>query len=179
MDPGAAQNWGAELFPYIKSIDMYVCQSAPNDSGGFGPSTLGGAGKTSYTFNGCISSKAMTSVAKPAEIIIFQGRATTVREAIVTPRMSAFSDGTTKANDADDSWIGFTHDYGDNYTYSDGHAKFKKRNAVLFKELGFWEWVNVNGQWINPDTNPTMSSDPNRGINNWGTWGNCDASLVQ
>jgi prepilin-type N-terminal cleavage/methylation domain-containing protein len=179
MDPNAAQNWGEELYPYIKSMDMYVCISAPNDTGaGFAPVTTSGAGKTSYVFNGCGSNKSLTAVSKPADFITFQGRATTVREAVCLPRMSAFSDGTTKANDSDDSWIGFTHDYGDNYALSDGHAKFYKRWAVTFKELGYWEWVNVNGTWINPDTNPTMSADPDKGINNWGDWGNCDPAQV-
>jgi prepilin-type N-terminal cleavage/methylation domain-containing protein len=178
MDPGAAQNWAETTYPYIKSMNLNVCPSAPSDTDtGFTPVPDPG-GRTSYLFNGCGSRKTFTTVSHPADYIIFQGRATTVREGIVAPRISAFPDGSTKANDADDDWIGFTHNLGDNYAWSDGHAKFKMRSQVTFKELGFWEWVNVNGVWINPDTNPTMSSNPTLGINNWGSWGNCDPSLV-
>jgi len=179
MDPGASQNWGAELFPYIKSMDMYVCQSAQNDSrADLKPVPNNNkAGRTSYVFNGCVSAKSLTAPSKPAEIVTFQGRATTVREAVVLPRMNGFSDGTTKANDSDDNWLGFTHDKGDNYAWADGHAKFRMRRSLKFKELGFWEWVNVNGVWKDPATDPTMIADPN-GIDDWGAWGNCDPAQV-
>ena len=86
-----------------------------------------------------------------------QGRASTAREAIVCPRMNGFSDGTTKANDSDDVWLGFTHDLGDNYVFSDGHISSEFRRAVLFKELGFWERVNVNGVWLSPDSPDTSA----------------------
>ena len=183
MDPLAVQNWGAELYPYIKSMSMYECISASNDtSTDLAPVTgtnAGSAGRTSYVFNGCGSNKSITAISLPAQFVIFQGRATNVREAIVCPRMNGFSDGTTKANDSDDDWLGFTHDLGDNYPYSDGHSKFKFRKALKFKELGFWEWVNVNGVWIDPATNPTMIANPVTGFDDWGSWGNCDPSLVQ
>jgi len=186
MDPGAAQNWGEELFPYVKSMDMYVCISAQNDtSGDLAPIPNNNkAGRTSYVMNGCGSDKSLTAVSKPGDFITFQGRATTVREAVTLPRMSGFSDGTTKANDSDDAWIGFTHDGGDNYTFADGHAKFKMRHAVQFKELGFWEWIyDVDptiSRWVDPNTNPTMSANPtaNPWVDNWGTWGNCDPAQV-
>jgi prepilin-type N-terminal cleavage/methylation domain-containing protein len=181
MDPLADQNWGAELYPYIKSMGLYVCPSAPIDiDAGFAPvmNAPGLAGETSYVYNGCGSGKPSSSISIPADFISFQGRSTTVREAIVCPRMNGFSDGTTKANDSDDDWLGFTHDLGDNYPFSDGHSKFRFRKAVEFKELGFWEWVNVNGVWIPPTSNPTMIANPVTGFDDWGSWGNCDATLV-
>ena len=155
---------------------MYVCPSAPNDPDpGFAPVDTPGAGRTSYVFNGCGSDKPMTSVAQAGDYITFQGRATTAREAVCLPRLSMFhSDGSTKANDSDDQWIGFTHDLGDNYAFSDGHAKFKFRHAVRFKELGFWEWVNTQNGWQDPATNPVMDADPTQGKDYWGDWGNCD-----
>jgi prepilin-type N-terminal cleavage/methylation domain-containing protein len=182
MDPNASQNWGAEIYPYVKNMGAYVCISAQNDTdAGFAPVTgnvTGIPGETSYVYNGCGSAKSLTAIAQPADFIVYQGRATTVREAIVCPRMNGFSDGTTKANDSDDDWLGFTHDLGDNYPFSDGHSKFKFRKAVQFKELGFWEWVNVNGVWIDPATNPTMIANPTTGFDDWGSWGNCDATIV-
>lgn len=185
MDPGAAQNWGEELYPYIKSMQMYVCPSAQNDtSTDLAPVATSGAGRTSYVMNGCGSDKSLTAVSHPADFIIFQGRATTVREAVTLPRMSGFPDGTTKANDSDDAWIGFTHDGGDNYAFADGHAKFQFRHSVKFKQLGFWEWVfdvdpKINN-WVDPATNPTMSANPTGTpyVDNWGSWGNCDPALV-
>jgi hypothetical protein len=182
MDPSATQNWGEELYPYVKSMGVFVCPSAQNDTqAGFTPVTgavNGIAGETSYIFNGCGDVKSTTAVSRPADFIIFQGRATTAREAIVCPRMNGFSDGTTKANDSDDEWIGFTHGAGDNYSFSDGHSKFKMRHAVQFKELGFWEWVNINNVWTDPATNPTMIADPTVPFDDWFAWGNCDPTLV-
>jgi len=179
MDPNAVQNWGREIFVYVKSMDMYVSPSTQNDlDPNMAPaSPLNGGGKTSYVYNGCQSNKSMTSPSKPAQLIVFQPRATTAREAICMPRLSGFSDGTTKANDADDNWVGFNFNKGGNYAYADAHAKFKMRSAVTFKELGYWEWVNVNGTWISPDSNPTMISNPT-GLDDWGAWGNCDPSQV-
>ncbi|HWD38656.1 MAG TPA: prepilin-type N-terminal cleavage/methylation domain-containing protein, partial [Fimbriimonas sp.] len=110
MDPQAVQNWGQETYPYVKSMDLFVSPSTQNDRDvNMAPvvNPPGLAGKSSYVFNGCQSNKTMTSPTKPAQLILFQPRATTVREAISMPRLSGFSDGTTKANDADDVWVGF------------------------------------------------------------------------
>ena len=179
MDPGASQNWGREVYPYVKSMDMFTSPSASNDSDPtLAPVKTAGAGRTSFVMNGCQSNKSMTSPSQPGKLIMYSGRATTVREAIVNPRMNGFSDGTTKANDIDDSWIGFTYGVGDNYAFADGHAKYQPRNATTFKQYGYWEWVNINGNWIDPNTNPTMTSNPVTNTNNWGNWGNCDPSQV-
>ncbi len=182
MDPGAVQNWGRETFPYVKSMDMFVSPGAQNDSNAkYAPVPNNpSAGRTSYLFNGCVSRESQTSLSKPAEIVIFQIRATTVKEAIVSPRRNYFTDGARHANDADVAWAGFNFSKGGNYGFADGHAKFARRNALKFKNLGYWEWVFMDsrGTWVNPDTNPTMESDPETGANWWGTWGQCDASRV-
>ena len=179
MDPLATQNWGRETYPYIKSMDMLVSPGAQNDSDPkFAPTKASGSGRTSYVMNGCVSNTSQTSVSKPAEQIVFQTRATTVKEAICVPRQTVFSDA-THGNDADLGWVGFNFTKGANYGFADGHAKFMKRNQVKFKNLGFWEWVNQSeGGWTNPDTNPTMKSDTDKGTNFWGTWGACDAAKV-
>ena len=181
MDPEAGQNWGRSLYPYIKSMDMYVSPSTQNDiNPRLTPSTVGTAGRTSYVMNGCASNKSITSFSKPANTIIFQSRATISKEALCLPRMNSFPDGTTKANDTDLSWAGFNFNKGGNYAMGDGHAKFYKRNAVKFKDFGFWEWVFMDsrGRWVGPDENPTMDSDPTQNKDYWGSWGNCDPSQV-
>jgi len=181
MDPAAVQNWGRETFPYLKSMDVMVSPGAQNDSNAkFAPNSNPGSGRTSYMFNGCLSNSSQTSVSKPADIITFQIRATTVKEAIVSPRRNFFTDGAKHANDADISWAGFNFSKGGNYGFADGHAKFMKRNQLKFKNLGYWEWVFMDsrGTWVNPDTNPTMDSDPELNRNFWGTWGSCDPSQV-
>lgn len=179
MDPAAVQNWGRETFSYVKSMDMFVSPTAANDANPkFAPSTVSGSGRTSYVFNGCASRHSQTSIAKPAEIVIFQSRATTVKEAIVSPRRAYFNDGARHANDADLSWVGFNFAKGGNYGYADGHAHFVKRNALKFKNVGYFEWVFManRGTWVDPKTNPTMAADPETGMDNWQSWGQCDVS---
>lgn len=182
MDPLAVQNWGRETFPYLKSMEILVSPGANKDTDPkFAPSTNPGAGRTSYMFNGCVSNTSQTSVSQPADIITFQSRATTVKEAIVSPRRSFFTDGAKHANDADIAWAGFNFSKGSNYGFADGHAKFIKRNGLKFKQLGYWEWVFMDsrGSWVDPATNPSMEADPELNRNWWGTWGNCDPSQVQ
>lgn len=180
MDPLAVQNWGRETFPYVKSLDMFVSPGAQNDADAKFAPLKGNGGRTSYMFNGCVSRMSQTNISKPADQVIFQSRATTVKEAIVSPRRNYFTDGAMHANDADISWAGFNFSKGGNYGFADGHAKFMMRKQLKFKNLGYWEWVYMDsrGAWINPDTNPTMDSDPEQGKNYWGTWGSCDPSRV-
>ena len=185
MDPGAIQNWARSTHPYVKNLQMYLCPSALTPSAGnIAPSPQAGAGNTSYTFNGCASNKPTTAPTSPAQLILLSERVNKAREAIVNPRMSHFPDNTTKANDIDTSWIGFTHDMGANYAWADGHASFRKRNTVKFKKYGYWEWVfawnSAEGWgWKSPQSEPTMQWDPNQNRDLWGAWGNCDPAQVQ
>jgi len=180
MDPAVAPNWGRESQPYIKSLDMLASPGVPNDADPkFAPTKTAGAGKTSFVFNGCASRHSGTAISKPAETILFSTRATTVKEAICSPRRSTgFSDGALHANDADLMWVGFTWGRGGNYGFADGHAKYMNRSQVKFKNVGYFEWVNVNGQWVPPESNPTMKSDPLKNDNQWGNWGQCDVANV-
>jgi prepilin-type N-terminal cleavage/methylation domain-containing protein/prepilin-type processing-associated H-X9-DG protein len=175
MDPAANQNWGREIFPYVKSMDMFVSPGARNDTNQkYAPVNLAGAGKTSYVMNGCASNMSQTAMAYPADLITFQSRGLTVKEAIVAPRRNWFSSGWMMANEADPAYLGFTFGKGANYTYADGHAKYKMRNAVKFKDFGFFEYVNIGGNWTPPSRNSTMRADPTKGLDYWGDHGACD-----
>jgi prepilin-type processing-associated H-X9-DG protein len=160
-------------------MGMLDCISAAKDPDANmapNPNPVGLAGTTSYVMNGCGSEKSLTSVAQPADFITFQERATETREAVCLPRISSFPDGTTKANDSDDSWIGFIHDGGGNYAFSDGHSKFKIRSQVSFAELGYYNWVfTQNGQQFDMQ-HTYMSANPNTDADYWGDWGDCDPS---
>ena len=181
MDPLASQNWGRETQPYVKSMDMMVSPGAKDDTEArFAPSKLAGAGKTSYVMNGCVSNRSQTAVSKPGEQIVFQSRATTTREAIAVPRRAKFADGWTGTNDTDLWWVGYNFSDGGNYGFADGHAKFMKHSQVKFKNLGFWEWVNIHEKgWTDPNTNPTLISTPkNPAYEGWRTYGACDPAQV-
>ncbi len=183
MDPGAVQNWGREVFPYVKSMDMYVSPGAGNDVRAdlapVKPANVNGInGRTSYVFNGCASNKPQTGIAQPSGIVTFTSRATTVREAIVVPRRSYFPDGWTGTNDADLWWVGWNFADGANYAFADGSAKYRKRNGLKWRELGFFEWVNIEGQgWTAPDRVGALRSTPkNTAYEGWRSHGACDVS---
>ncbi|RYG49268.1 prepilin-type N-terminal cleavage/methylation domain-containing protein [bacterium] len=192
MDPAASPNWGREMMPYIKSMDMLVSPGSQNDGNAkFAPVRVlpagitGVPGRTSYAMNGCASGKSQTSIARPAEIIVFQARATTTKEAICLPRRAHFNDGWTGANDADWPALGTNFSKGGNYAYADGHAKFKMRKAVLFREFGFFEWVELRDEqgnykgWTPPTQVGGMKADPSvpkTAEENWKSSGACDVS---
>jgi prepilin-type N-terminal cleavage/methylation domain-containing protein/prepilin-type processing-associated H-X9-DG protein len=184
MDPGAVQNWARETMPYIKSMDMLVSPGAQNDvNPDLAPvANNSKAGKTSYVMNGCSSNKSQTSFSKPADTIVIQVRGTTVREALAVPKLHFMPDGWEPANDADLWWVGHNFSNGGNYGFADGHAKFMKRNQVKYKNLGFWEWVNIEGQgWTNPDKNSTMKAVPNdtKTWDQWKSHGACNPSKIE
>lgn len=180
MDPAVAPNWGRETAPYIKSLDLLVSPGASNDADPkWAPvPNNSAAGRTSYVMNGCASRHPSTSVANPADIVIFSSRATTVKEAICSPRREYFTDGAKHANDADVAWVGFNFSKGANYGWADGHARFVRRNSLRYTQLGYFEWVCIDkyGCWTDPAKKPTMTADPDTGYNPWGNWGQCDVS---
>jgi prepilin-type N-terminal cleavage/methylation domain-containing protein len=185
MDVNAHQNWGRELYPYIKSLDMY--KSSAEKIGGalaWNYSDWSGAGNASYAYNGVMLSKSQTQVSEIAAVIVFQGKIQTGREALVQPTQwsVSFDDATPACNAADLNWMGNTYDRGDNYGFADGHAKYLKRTAVSFKNFGFSgsgpshivHRIDNNGNWSDVPNTATMTDPTPTSRNNWESWGGCD-----
>jgi len=187
MDPYAHQNWGAEIYPYVKSLELY--KSSAQKIGGSVPwsySNVGGAGNASYAFNGAALGKAETAISDTAGLIVLQGKIDTGREALVQPTQFAASftspSGTTTGpacNGIDLNWMGNTYDHGDVYAMADGHAKYFLRTAVKFKNFGVSSEVGcLHGDCgqVGPNTSGLTDTPPN--TNFWYSWGICDTSAL-
>jgi prepilin-type N-terminal cleavage/methylation domain-containing protein/prepilin-type processing-associated H-X9-DG protein len=173
MDPTIVQCWAAAIQPYIKSLQLPVSVAAPKDPDpNFGYRNKAGAGNNTWAFNGNMMGKSLTSMSAPAELIAFQSKLTTTRESIVQPTIW---DGTNKnCNGVDLNWMGNTYGKGGNYGWADGHASYKLRTAVTFRNLGMSGIVHRNSQSGWSDVSNTQGlTDPAKNNNFWDTWGEC------
>ncbi|HEY0866952.1 MAG TPA: prepilin-type N-terminal cleavage/methylation domain-containing protein [Fimbriimonas sp.] len=188
MSSGAHQNWGRLIFPYVKSLALY--ETAAAKIGGNVPwsySNWAGAGNASYAYNGVVLGKSNTQISDIAAVIVLQGKIGTGREALVQPTQwsNSFGDSSPACNGADINWMGNTFDRGDNYGFADGHAAYKKRTAVSFRNFGFSgnadhivHKIDNNGSWSDV-INTTSLTDPTpTSRNNWESWGGCDLSRL-
>ncbi len=190
MDPGAYQNWGQELFPYVKNLGVYICPTAEKLSGvPYGFSTNAGAGNTTYDLNGAVVGVSTTQMSQPASTIVLQSADATSIDAYMQPTIfnvtSSNNDtlitvnGTPACNGIDISWMGETHGKGDNYSFADGHAKYLNRTGVTFKMFGISSDVFVYGPTNGTVPNTTGLTDVTKNPNYWYTWGECDLSAVK
>jgi len=191
MDPGAYQNWGQEIYPYVKNLGVYLCPTAPKVTGvPYGFSSNAGAGNTTYDYNGAVVGASSTSMSSPATTIVLQSADGATIDAYMQPTIfNTVSNtagnlitvsGTPACNGIDINWMAEVHGKGDNYAFADGHAKNYVRTGVTYKMYGIsslvYDWQN-NGTTV---PNTTGMTDVANNINsNWETWGTCDLTAIQ
>jgi len=198
MDPasakGTGQNWGRELYPYVKSFGLFY-DSAPKDPNPhYGFNSNAGAGNSSFVYNGIVMGKSLTSCNDPAELITFQAQDTVKMEADIQPTQfcgsctgfQSYGGGTVSgpmANGIDINWVGFKYNDGDVYGLSDGHAKFYKRTAVEFKFYGISKYGVMQADAPQGATGPYPNTicmhdgEPNDDDGGWwASWGIDDIS---
>ncbi|HWD38275.1 MAG TPA: prepilin-type N-terminal cleavage/methylation domain-containing protein [Fimbriimonas sp.] len=189
MDDLAYQNWGKEIYPYVKNLGVYICPSAEKITGNipYAFSNNAGAGNTTYDLNGAVVGASTTQMSSPATTIVLQSTDGTSTDAYMQPTifnisspdgMTAVVNGTPLCNGIDISWMCEVHGKGDNYSFADGHAKNYNRTAVTYKMYGMGgpinDWHN-NGSTV---PNTTGMTDDSVNPNYWETWGECDLSNV-
>jgi len=189
LDPLAHQNWGAELYPYVKSIDLFQDAALKEQDGTpwSYQTRYAGAGNNSFAYNGVVLDTSNTAISAPSDVIVFQGKITTDREALVEPTIfsKTFSDNCTgpsagrAANGIDINWMGFTFNHGDNYGMADGHAKFYMRTKVQFRNFGISSKVGcplaVCGNCV-PNTTGLTDIPANQSW--WQSYGAADLSAL-
>jgi prepilin-type N-terminal cleavage/methylation domain-containing protein/prepilin-type processing-associated H-X9-DG protein len=146
MDPAAGVNWAASIFPYVKSLDIYLCptsmprQQLNNGSGVGNPDTdmarASGAGNTSYILNGVVSNKALTQVKNPAGTIFLQEMLSRTCTAQVRPVLE--NAAIPRIYVGVDYWLySNVHNEGGNLAFCDGHAEYQRKSAMTYEEFGF------------------------------------------
>ncbi|MBC8066370.1 MAG: prepilin-type N-terminal cleavage/methylation domain-containing protein [Chlorobia bacterium] len=179
MDPTEGQNWSRETLPYTKNLQIFINPSAPNDPNPFyGFINAAGAGNGSYAANGNLLGLSQTAFSDPANTIWLQDKATTTREAIVQPTPLYPLGAPLIANGLDINWMGISFSSGGNYAWADGHAKFKKRTAVTFRDYGISGTVHLYGPTDADVPNTTGMQNPATNPNQWWTWGNVDPAGI-
>ena len=174
MDPAIVQCWAASIQPYMKSLQLQVSVAAPKDPNPtYGYRDKPGAGNSTWVYNGNIMGRSLTSPSAPAELIMYQGKLTTTRESLVQPTI--WGGATRECNGVDLNWVGNTFgNNGANYGWADGHANYKARSAVKFRNLGMSGVVHRNSRTGWSDVpNTTSLTDPKLNDNFWDTWGVC------
>lgn len=179
MDPTEGQNWSRETMPYVKNLQLYINPAAPNDGDpNYGFRNKAGAGNGSYAMNGNVLGLTQTSFSDPANLIYLQEKATTTRESIVQPT-PLYPLGTPLiSNGIDLSWMGISFSKGANYAWSDGHAGYKKRTAISFRNYGIVGTVHCYYPGCIDVPNTTTMNDPDKNPNYWDTWGETNPSAM-
>jgi prepilin-type N-terminal cleavage/methylation domain-containing protein/prepilin-type processing-associated H-X9-DG protein len=140
------RNWNRDIQPYLKNTQIYVCPNARPRSSGPTATTaflettdpLGRNG--SYKLNGLVEGQAMAVMPNPADLIfadeyIFYTRASQVRPCVVGPGTNA-TDGRPLYYQFNHGYYMGDHSEGGNAAFCDGHAKWKKKTAIKFKDYG-------------------------------------------
>ncbi len=147
MDPAADLNWGAQLFPYVKSMPLYTCPVAipaafPDSWGpGLNFNPKAGAANTSYRFNGAVAFKSATQAHDPANLVVVRDSLYTEKVAVSRPGNPSTTGATTSCNGIDDADLGGVHSIsgnnaGGNSAFADGHAKYSMRQQLTYGSLG-------------------------------------------
>ncbi len=166
MDPDNSKvnrNWGRDVQPYIKNTQVYACSSAPNRSeyrshvvSDYRETTDPRGANSSYMLNGIASTKALAAMPAPADIIFLHEYRYKSRTAQVRPRLANTTDTFPRRfAEFNHFFYVYQHNEGANLLYSDGHAKWKKKTAIMFREFG----ADMTGQ---PNPNRAFQ-DPKTG----------------
>jgi len=138
------RNWGRDMQPYIKNTDIFRCpDSFPRSSGPSGAtsayreSTVPGAANMSYLLNGIASTKALAAIPAPADIIYVHEYRYFGRVCQVRPHPDGVtSAGVPRFRQFNHEFYDWMHADGANLAFCDGHAKWRKKNQIKFKDFG-------------------------------------------
>jgi len=191
-DPLADVNWANQIYPYVKSLGLYTSPISQATGGAGSYSNYAGAGNASFVFNGGALNVSLTTASAPTDLITLYGRIQTTREADVQPAVfnPAFAWFTPQnapitgagINGVDIDWAGGTWSGGDNYAFADGHAKFKKRTSVNFRNFGIPGQIGCVGAGctfsLSQTGSNTYMTDPALAQDNWGAFGILDITSM-
>jgi prepilin-type N-terminal cleavage/methylation domain-containing protein/prepilin-type processing-associated H-X9-DG protein len=126
--PTAQYNWMALIQPYLKNLQIYKCPQAIVNTGSISPTALSAA---SYYGNGVVMGRTIAVVPNPADIIWAHEGPDTTRNSVLRP----YRNGAGYLR-----WLSSSYDLlhfsGGNLVYCDGHAKFRRQNAIPATAFG-------------------------------------------
>jgi prepilin-type N-terminal cleavage/methylation domain-containing protein/prepilin-type processing-associated H-X9-DG protein len=140
------RNWNRDIQAYLKNTQIYQCPNARPRSAGptattsFLEVTTGVGRNGSYKLNGLVEGRAMAALDAPADIIfadeyIYYTRVSQARPCLVSATAVA-TDGRRLYTQFNHGFYMSDHSEGGNMTFCDGHAKWKKKTAIRFRDYG-------------------------------------------
>jgi prepilin-type N-terminal cleavage/methylation domain-containing protein/prepilin-type processing-associated H-X9-DG protein len=155
------RNWGRDIQPYIKNKQVYLCPNAqPRSSGPSGSTssyreTTDPAGANmSYMLNGVVSTRPLAAIPAPADIIFLHEYKFSSRVSQVRPNQITGDNGEILYMSLNHYFYEKQHPngIGANLLFCDGHAKYRRKDGIKFKDFG----VDTSSL-TNPDQ--TLSTD--------------------
>jgi len=140
-EPAVLRNWGRDLQPYIKNLGVYVCPNAvPRSSisagSAYAETNVNGGGNATYMMNGIVSTKELAAIPAPAEIIFLSEYRAISRASQVRPRPAGTLNGRPAWSEFNHFFYHSMHSEGSNLLWCDGHAKWRKKQGLMFREFG-------------------------------------------
>jgi prepilin-type N-terminal cleavage/methylation domain-containing protein/prepilin-type processing-associated H-X9-DG protein len=136
-----SRNWGRDTQPYIKNTQIYNCpNSTPRSSFSTGSTyaetTDPRGANSSYMLNGITATKALAAIPTPADIIYLHEYRFNSRVSQVRPHPDGNINGVPAYRQFNHFFYDYMHSEGANLLYCDGHAKFRRKNAIRFRDFG-------------------------------------------
>jgi len=167
-------NWNKEIYPYTKSVGLFVCPSAidsdeaspyapsvGNTNSYFGNGIIFRSGYTSTASPGLHPALSMAAVPNPTEIIMVQDSDTTTLSSWVRPMTAGWSNFFTIWYKQ--QWS--LHFSGSDLLFADGHVKWRKSTNICPSDFGF-SAVKLDGA-NHPANYGCGRTIPNTGVTNY------------
>jgi prepilin-type N-terminal cleavage/methylation domain-containing protein/prepilin-type processing-associated H-X9-DG protein len=136
-DPRAGDSWCSGIYPYVKNLQIFVCPEAvehPDPNSPWRGPAKPEDGAVSYLMNYATRGRPLAAVPAPADLIFLHEGDRRWRVAHCRPRPQTPT--STKYTEINYPFYDSRHNNGANLLFSDGHAKWRKKSAILISEFG-------------------------------------------
>jgi prepilin-type N-terminal cleavage/methylation domain-containing protein/prepilin-type processing-associated H-X9-DG protein len=136
-DPRAGDSWASGLYPYVKNLHIYVCPEAVHYPA---PGIVWRSpdkfedGTVSYLMNYATRGRPIAAVPAPADLIFLHEGDRRWRVAHCRPRPTTPT--STKYTEINYDFYDSRHNNGATLLFADGHAKWRRKDAILISEFG-------------------------------------------
>jgi prepilin-type N-terminal cleavage/methylation domain-containing protein/prepilin-type processing-associated H-X9-DG protein len=136
-DPRAGDSWCSGIYPYVKNAQVYVCPEAVVYSDPTVPWRSPEKiedGMVSYLMNYVTRGRALAAIPVPADLIfLHEGNR---RWCVDHCRPRPVSPTSTKYTEINYDFYDSPHNSGATLLFCDGHAKWRKKSAILISDFG-------------------------------------------
>jgi prepilin-type N-terminal cleavage/methylation domain-containing protein/prepilin-type processing-associated H-X9-DG protein len=136
-DPRAGDSWCSGIYPYVKNLQIYVCPEAvthPDPKSPWRSPDQLEDGAVSYLMNYLTRGLPLAAVPAPADLIFLHEGEWRWRVAHCRPRPT--SPSSRMYTEINYWFYDNRHNAGANLLFSDGHAKWRKKAAILIADFG-------------------------------------------